>query len=492
MNNLAHQHDAFPAVLRTDFLAFFAKVFATLKPGDQLDPSWHQEAIAHVLDECGEGRIPQLLINIPPRSLKTLMVSVAWVAFVLGRKPQTRFLCVSYTDDLSEEFSRNCREVMRSDWYKAAFPGTQLSRETAHELLTTAGGYRKAVSMAGSLTGRGGDIIIVDDPMKPEDAYSELGRAATKRYFSQTLSSRFDNQSKLKFIIMMQRLHEDDLSGVVLAEGGWHQLKLPAIAPEDTVIPLGGGRYHRRRKGDLLQPSREPQHVLDRHLVRLGSAGFEAQYQQDPTPAGGNMIKRAWARRYDSLPPLAGGTYIQSWDTAMKGDPACDYSSCTTWLEQDGRYYLVDVFRGKLDFPDLRKKALELYARYRPVTILVEGKGSGHSLIQELKVGPHHLSVVEQTPTSDKLVRLAAVAPLFEAGNVYLPTEAPWLAEYEKEIFGFPGAKHDDQVDSTSQFLGWINDRRADFFHCEWVGGDLRTPGDAVTHYLSSRSSYLR
>ncbi len=491
MNKPLSAHETLMAVLRTDFLSFFAKAHPTLRPGDKLDLNWHHEAIAHALDECCGGRLPQLLINIQPRSLKTLIVSVAWVAFMLGRKPASRFLCVSYADELSVDFSLLCRKLMQADWYKAAFPGTRLSRETTHELHTTAGGYRKAVSMAGSLTGRGGDIIIVDDPMKPEDAASELGRAATKRYFSQTLSSRFDNQSDIRFIIVMQRLHEDDLSGVVLAEGGWHHLKLPSIAAEDEMIPLGGGQYHYRKKGDLLHASREPHHVLERHRKRMGSAAFQAQYLQDPTPAEGNMIKRAWVPRYDCLPERNEGTFVQSWDTANKGDPSCDYSSCTTWFEQDGKYYLVDVFRGKLNFPELRKKALELHDRHRPIAILIEDKGSGQSLAQELRVAPHFLSVVERNPTSDKQGRVAAVAPLFEAGKVYLPNEAPWLPEYEKELFGFPTTKHDDQVDSTSQFLGWINERRADFFHCDWGDGDLPTPEDALMLYLRS-GSYFR
>lgn len=476
--------EALSAALRNDLLSFFERMFREVSGGRELEVNWHHEAIAHVLEECGAGRIDQLLINIQPRSLKTLFVSVGWVAFMLGRDPTLRFLCVSYADNLAEDFSRLCRQVMQAAWYRELFPETRLSRETAHELHTSRGGYRKAISMAGVLTGRGGDIIIIDDPMKPEDAASETGRAAAKRYFAETLASRFDNQAKSRFVIVMQRLHQDDLAGLVLEEGGWHHLCLPAIATVEEDVPLGGGRFHKRCKGELLHPAREPPRILDRARARLGSTGFQAQYQQDPTPAEGNIIKRQWVRRYDSPLPFSEGRYTQSWDTAMKGDPACAYSCCTTWVEHEGRHYLVHVYRGKLDFPDLRKKTLELYDRFRPTGVLVESKGSGQSLAQELRAMQRGIPVIERNPTPDKEARLASVAPLLEAGLVYLPHDAEWLHEYEKELLGFPSTKNDDQVDSSSQYLSWSNERRNQRF--EWdFGHEDQVP--TPDHVLSWR-----
>jgi predicted phage terminase large subunit-like protein len=172
----------------------------------------------------------------------------------------------------------------------------------------------------------------------------------------------------------------------------------------------------------------------------------------------------------------------QSWDTALKGDPACDYSSCTTWIFEDGKHYLIDVFRGQLDYPELRRKALELHAKFSPGAILIEAMGSGFSLAQELKSGPSPLPVIERKPDKDKVVRLAAVAPLFEAGMIYLPKSAPWLTEYEKELLGFPGARYDDQVDSTSQYLNWFNERdRSSRFNCWWPDGPPGAPsGDEL------------
>lgn len=167
----------------------------------------------------------------------------------------------------------------------------------------------------------------------------------------------------------------------------------------------------------------------------------------------------------------------QSWDTALKGDPACDYSCCTTWLLHEGKHLLLDVFREQLDYPDLRRKALELNAKFSPGAIIIEAMGSGLSLAQELKAGPHFLTVVQRKPEKDKVSRLAAVAPLFEAGMVCLPLSSPWLIEYEKELLGFPGARYDDQVDSTSQYLNWFNERtRTSVFDVWWPDGPPGAP----------------
>lgn len=176
----------------------------------------------------------------------------------------------------------------------------------------------------------------------------------------------------------------------------------------------------------------------------------------------------------------------QSWDTALKGDPACDYSCCTTWKLHEGKHFLMDVFRDRLDFPDLRRKALELHARFSPGAILIEAMGSGLSLAQELKSSPNFLAVIERKPDKDKEARLAAVEPLFEAGMIHLPRSASWLVEFEKELLGFPGARYDDQVDSTSQYLNWFNERdRSSRFDCWWPDGPPGAPsGDELLNFL--------
>jgi predicted phage terminase large subunit-like protein len=220
---------------------------------------------------------------------------------------------------------------------------------------------------------------------------------------------------------------------------------------------------HHRRAGDVLAPEREPQELLDAIKLQIGSQAFSAQYLQAPEPPGGAMIKRAWIRRYEKLPPIdRRSVIIQSWDTANKGGPDNDFSVCTTWLYVPPvNWYLCDVFRGRVDYPTLKAKIILMANGWRGARVLIEDAGSGSSLIQELR--RQIPGVIAVRPEGDKEARLSAVSAKFEAGQVWLPTRAPWLADYEAELFSFPASRHDDQCDSTSQALSDSVSRRATF-----------------------------
>lgn len=292
---------AFDAMIRTHFMYFLVKACAEVSP-QPLEPNWHHEAIAYQLNRCAKGINKRLIINIQPRALKSLIVSVAWPAFMLGHDPTLRFLCASYAESLAIDSARFFKQVMESSWYQRVF-GTRLVNPTSIEYLrTTAGGHRRSVGLQGAITGKGGNIIILDDPMKPDDAESEVERQNVKRSFDATLYSRLDSKRDGVIIMIMQRLHEDDLTGHLLSQGNWELLKLPSIAPEYERIELGNGRFNVRQKDELLHPSWESQKEVDETLQRMGSRAFEAQYQQDPTPAGGVMIKQEWIGYYDHLP----------------------------------------------------------------------------------------------------------------------------------------------------------------------------------------------
>jgi predicted phage terminase large subunit-like protein len=251
----------------------------------------------------------------------------------------------------------------------------------------------------------------------------------------------------------MQRLHEDDLAGVLLrGSDEWTVLNLPAIAEQDEEIPIGNGHIHVRHVGDVLHPERESRDVLDSLRAQLGAEIFAAQYQQQPMPPGGGMIKRAWVRRHVRLP--TSGQIIQSWDVANKQGEENDYSVCTTWLIYQNRYYfLVDVLRGRFDFPTLRKKVDEQAKLHKPSRILIEDAGFGTALVQEFKTA--HFSVIAVKPEYDKKIRMGIQAAKFESGQVLFPKEAPWLSDLEAELFAFPKGRHDDQVDSISQALAY-------------------------------------
>jgi predicted phage terminase large subunit-like protein len=446
--------------MRGDFVTFVHRCFQTVTPGEQFAMNWHLRAIAHKLDQVRRGQLRRLIIAMPPRSLKSICASVALPAFVLGHDPARKVICVSYSDGLAGKHADDCRRVMMSDWYRELFPDTRIARSTANETITTRRGVRLTTSIGGTLTGRGGNLIIVDDPMKAQDAMSESAREAVKEWFTGTLLSRLDNKETDAIVVVMQRVHVDDLAGHLIAAGGWEVLTLPAIAEVDEVIELGRGKVHHRQAGEALHPGREGQATLAALRVEIGSLAFSAQYQQAPVPAAGNLIQREWLRFYDTPPDRrSDDVVLLSWDTAMKASETADYSVCTAWLFRGEAHYLLDLVRERLEFPDLKRRAIALHMRWRPMATLVEDKGSGTSLLQELRtLGQPGIPF---QPSGDKMFRMGAQSVRFEGGSVYMPRAAPWLDGLIAELLAFPAGRHDDQVDSVSQALQWAAEHRA-------------------------------
>ena len=248
----------------------------------------------------------------------------------------------------------------------------------------------------------------------------------------------------------MQRLHEDDLAGHVLRQGGWDVVSFPAVAEEDEAhaieSPLAGARAFRRLAGEALDPAREPLFALERIRANIGEMNFAAQYQQRPAPAGGGMIKAAWLQRFRLADPPAFDRIVQSWDTANKPSELADYSVCTTWGVQGPRFYLLNVLRKKLSYPELRRAVIEQERLFRPASIVIEDRASGTQLIQDL-IGDGLSHVQRFSPDGDKIMRLHAQSAVIENGFVFVPEEAPWLADYLAELTTFPAGRHDDQVE---------------------------------------------
>lgn len=454
----SNEKQALNALLRKNLPAFIEKVFNTVSPKDIYLPNWHIAAIAYEMLRCLIGEAHRLVITQPPRSLKSICTSVALVAWALGHNPELRFICVSYSQDLASELSRQFRMVVESDWYRALFPKVRWKKITSSEFVTSMGGSRLAVSIGGSITGRGGDIIIIDDPLKAEDASSEAARKAVIDWFKTTLTTRLNDKSRGSILVVLQRLHEEDLAGHLLENGQWQHLNLPAIAIEDQRIRIGPGPddFYLRKEGSVLHPEREPLDALKRIKSDLGSLVFSAQYQQQPIPYEGNLVKREWIKFYSTEPDITPDSrIIQSWDIATTTTERSDWSVCTTWLVLKKNYYLLDVWRGRLEFPDLKRKVISLKRKMDARTVLIEKAGLGLNLVQDLVANspddfPNPIGI---TPKGDKLHRMEATSYLFENGQVHLPEEAPWLDTFLDELLAFPSAKHDDQVDSVSQFL---------------------------------------
>src|SRR6266851_6933611 len=252
----------YAALLRQDFGTFAARCFHDLNPQAELAMNWHLEVIAAKLTAVREGKIRRLIINLPPRHLKSLMASIAFPAYCLGHDASAQILCVSYAQDLADKLARDCRSIMMSPWYRQMFP-TRLAphRQAVQEFITTRQGYRLATSTGGVLTGRGADIILIDDPLKPDEALSEALRKAANEWYDHTLYSRQNDKQHGAIVIIMQRLHEDDLVGHVLAQEPCEVLSFPAIAEADEVHrieTIWGPQCFTRRQGEALPPEREP------------------------------------------------------------------------------------------------------------------------------------------------------------------------------------------------------------------------------------------
>jgi len=475
--------DVLHALLRQDLRFFIQKVFNILHPGVVYHHNWHIDAIAYALSRVSSGEDKRLLITQPPSSLKSIITSVAWPAWRLGHDPAHSFLCVSYSQDLATELSEKFRRVVESDIYKELFPGTKLIKSTQTDAQTDKGGRRFSTSIGGTLTGRGADTIIIDDPLKADEAASDVARKSVIDWYAGTLQSRLNDQSKGDIVVVMQRLHEDDLAGYILgknqqeaedslgphlAQSTWAHLNLPAIATETERVPIrfkNDGQtlsYHTRKPGDFLHDVREGHIELGRLKKELGSQRFSAQYQQDPLPLDGNLIRPQWLPRYtpedmSRIKSKAGGMIVQSWDIATTTTSTSDWSVCTTWLKLRKDYYLLHVLRVKKEFPELKKLINSHCLSWQTNTLLIEKNGLGLSLFQALKDDnttgvPHPIGIKVK---GDKFMRMEAQSATIEAGHMHIPQDAPWMTEYLKELLAFPHSKHDDQVDSTSQFLNW-------------------------------------
>jgi predicted phage terminase large subunit-like protein len=458
------------SVMRLDLMTFIHRCFVELNPGQDLSLAPHIQIMAAKLADCLMGRgSNRLIISLPPRSLKSITASVAAVAWLLGKDPTKQIICASYGQDLADKHARDSRRVMMSSFYKRLFPRTRLSSQklSVNDFMTTEQGFRMATSVGGVVTGRGGDVLIIDDPLKPEDALSETRRISVNDWYDNTFLSRLNSKEDGIIIIVMQRLHQDDLVGHVLERGEkWEVLSFPAIAEADEryVVNTALGPFvYERKAGEVLDPKRESLKKLLELKQLIGTYNFSSQYQQNPTPPGGSMVMIDWLKPYDPAGPKPRFSVIlQSWDTANKSGELNDYSVCTTWGMYDGHFYLLDVVRLRLNYPDLKRKVVEQIAKFNPSIVLIEDKASGTQLIQDLRAeGQFRVKPYPTPPQTDKVMRLHAQTAKFEGGLVHLPSSAPWLAEYVRELTTFPGGKFDDQVDSTTQALDYFSQNPA-------------------------------
>jgi len=441
------------AACRTDFLSFFQWCFHILHPGSTLNMNWHHCSIAWHLELVLRGQIKRLIIMAPPRTLKSLMTSVAFSAFLLGDNPGERIIGISHSSDLQIKFSNDFRTIVESERYQRLFPRMKLSKNTQTEVHTSQGGYRYARSAEGSLTGIGGGFLILDDYQKPLDVVSDARRISTNANYYGTVASRTDNQHTGAVVVVGQRLHPDDHIGTLLRSAErWHALTLPAIAEKDECIPIGPGRWHFRRVGDLLHPEQQSREFLEA-LRSQDPEVYAAQYQQSPIPPGGFLIRRDQVQYCDELPKRTpSSVYLQSWDTGQKPGEMNSRSACLDILVQDNKYFIAHVLVGQWEYYELERRLLSRANEQKPDAILIEDAGFGTALIGLKR---KELPIIAVQPEGDKKTRLLQQMAKFTNAQVFLLKTAPGRTDLETELLSFPGGRRNDLVDALSQALSY-------------------------------------
>lgn len=447
-------------ILRKEFKYFLRKTFYHLHPDGEFLQGMHIDIMSDYAQSMVTGENKRLIVNIPPRYLKSICFSVALPAWILGLFPSAKIIVASYSKALSHKHSEDCRFVMESDWYQYIFPHTRLAKKSnsVSKFMTTERGFRFAGSINSTLTGEGADYIIVDDPQTPAQAASSKYQNKVNDWFKQTLMSRLNDKENGRIALVMQRLHPKDLTGELMDgqhKDRWHHVALQAIAEDDRKVCVRGKEYM-IKSGSILNGAQMNKNILHAIKIDIGLNGFQAQYQQDPYSINNGVIKEKWIKRYSKM-PSQWDAVVQSWDFAVKTDAnKHDYSVCSTWGLLNGSYYLIDVFRDQLEYPYLSRKVQEIADKFSPSTIIIEDKATGQQIIQEMRYHGGY-NIIGVNPRYDKTTRVMLSSVAFEKGEVVFPKYAPWLNDLEEEIFTFPNSKHDDQIDTITQLILWKN-----------------------------------
>ena len=409
----------------------------------------HHETIANALERTLYEDNLRIILTAPPRHGKSHLVSENYPAWYLGNRPDCSMMLCSYGQELANEFGQNVRNIVAGDNYGQIFPGITLSQDSKAKkrFNTNKGGTYIAVGRGGSITGKGGKILIIDDLCKDDkEAESDLISKQNIQWFKSTLYTRLAPGGSV--IVMATRWSQKDIIQFLIDDHSekWEVINLPAI-----TLEYEDQAYE---EGVALWPERFSIDDLLRIKRTLGTRNFEALYQQSPRPAEGALIKRSWLKFYNEMPRLDKMILIQSWDMAFKGSEDSDFVVGQVWGVYRGNLYLIDEVREHMDFPATIRAVLNMTSKYPgAVGKLIEVKANGQAVVDTLKL--KITGIIEVCPDESKETRVNSVAPLYEAGNIHYPSPsiAPWIEGHVEEIVAFPFGKNDDRVDAESQAL---------------------------------------
>lgn len=498
--------DALKMPAEGSLLRFVQEAWPIIEPRHRFVDNWHIGAICEHLEAVSRGQITNLLINVPPGCAKSSLVSVMWPAWEWARRPELRYLCASYGIELATANNMKCRDIVQSTWYQERWPKVTLradqTKKTRYE--TTAGGFRIGSSIKGIGTGEHPDRNIIDDPHKTRESESTAERLAVINWFDGTMSTRGLARNAAT-VIVMQRLHEMDLSGHVLARenaSDWTKICLPMRAERNRMRKTVIGFMDRRKEGALLWPSLFNESVVRTLEINLGTRKAAGQLQQRPARIEGSILKRPLWQYYDpDRPPRACQMVVISIDPALKAKTASNFSVAQVWAGIKANAYLLKAERGRFEYGELKRKVKDLYrwaSELYPqaaVLVLVENTAMGPELIADLR--DEIPGVIPVTAIKDKVERAIAATPALEAGNIFLPGFAspdgagcdtgrtpPWVQDFIEECALFPDGESDDQVDAFTQALQRLKPGKSGISMMEILkAGDDYTMGDERPHF---------
>lgn len=472
--------EEYAAVIGEDQHAFTEETFLQVSPADDYVSNWHVDCIIEHLQAVERGDIRRLIVNIPPRSLKSITIAIAWPAWLLGRDPKRRIICASYGDALAKRHSIDSRLVMESPIYKMAFPETKLASDQNEKgmFMTTQRGFRKATSVGGQILGDGGDFIVCDDLLKADEANSDTVLESTNNWVDQALIPRLNNPATGRIVMVAQRLSMRDPVGHLLDKGGWHHLCLPAEFHKKTIIDLNGKQWV-KEEGDLLDPVRLTRAVLDEKQRDLGSLGYAGQYMQSPTPPDGGDFKPGWLQYYN---PQAKTFSCQGMNIYILYDPANskkkasghdpDYTAAMVLgLGSDNNYYWLDGVRDRLNPTERVQMLINLHKKWnalsgKPPRVVCEQYGmmtDAFYIQQAQKNINYRFSLVSVGGAMRKVDRIRRLVTPFEERRVYIPNSLPYtdsnkgyvdlVESFVGEYETFPVGRHDDMLDAMSRIF---------------------------------------
>jgi len=470
---------------------FFKQAWPIMEGSIPFIDSWHIKAISEHLEASYRREIRNLLINVPPRTSKTSLISVAFPAWVWLQNPEEKFMYASYASHLAVEHSLKCKRLIESEWYQSRWGNVyKLAQDQKAKGLfeNDKKGCRISTSVGASATGKGASILVADDPNGAQDSVSTAKRVGTNFWWDQVWSTRLNNPKNDVRIVVQQRIHEQDISGHIMdndIHDEWVKLILPMEFEENRksktiILPTTNGKIWedpRAKDGQLLSEKRFSIKEIEKYKNNLGAYGYAGQFQQRPAPEKGGIIQKDWFQWWkDTTPPEIEFT-LQSWDTALTGNDLSSYSACTTWgvfhdENEIENVILLSMWRGRYEYPQLREMAKRLYHDYRDNgkvrnphfkgrsidRCIIEAKATGDPLIRDLAAGG--IRALPFIPKGDKIQRVRLVTPLIEGKRVWLPARGPkferllpFAEEFLEEVASFPNSSSRDLVDTMTQCL---------------------------------------